>query len=367
MKTTPSIQALQSVGLLLLTAALFSCSTAPKQEVREHVTGPLNLVMEEPYGPVGDLSLEEYQRGVALVSRSGEALARPESDETIQHLGGLGVNSMALVVSWYQDTAQSELIFAKPSQSVKDEALVHAINQAHRSGIRVMLKPHVDVLDGTFRGEIAPSEAWFKSYREFILHYARIAEKYHVSLFCVGTELENASYAQWQKEWEGLIAEVRTIYRGKLTYAANWTEYETVSFWNRVDLIGIDAYFPVTKKTDPTQEELDRGWEEIAGKISAWRSAKQIDKPLIFTEIGYQSADGANVTPWQTTSRTEDQEEQAMVLEGMFRAMESKVWFKGMYWWNYFPRESWRPLDFTIKGKKAEQVLKKWYEKEENS
>lgn len=351
-----------AIAGIVAVLVLVSCSSTP-----EHKPGPLALTMEKPHGSVGDLTTGDYHKGVSLVSRSSDVLARPESDQTIEGFSSMGVTSVSLVVAWYQATAESEKIAAVPSQTVRDEALVHAINEAHRNGLKVMLKPHVDCLDGTFRGEIRPSEAWFASYREFILHYARLAETYHVSLLCVGTELENTSIQGWLPEWSRIIDEVRAVYKGKLTYAANWTEYGTVSFWDKIDFVGIDAYFPVTQKFDPSQEEIDGGWAQIAEKLAAWRTEQGISKPVIFTEIGYQSADGSNVTPWQTTSRKEDQEEQAMVLEGMFRAMEHREWFKGIYWWNYFPREAWKPLDFTIKGKKAEEVLRRWYEKEKSS
>jgi glycosyl hydrolase family 113 len=363
------MMALIALGLLfsIVLLSCSSCSTSRTEQVTEHVTGPLNLTMEMPYGSAGDFQTDEFHRGVSLVSRSAEILARPESDETIRTMPEVGATAMSLVVTWYQEAPQSEKIEPHPTQSIKDEALVHAINQAHRAEMKVMLKPHIDCLDGTFRGEIVASTAWFASYKAFILHYARLAEMYHVELLCFGTELENISFDQWKPEWTALITEIRKAYNGKITYAANWTEYPTVAFWDQVDFVGIDAYFPVTKKLDPTQDELDDGWKQIAGKISAWRSERGITKAVLFTEIGYQSADGANVTPWQTTSRKEDQNEQAMVLEGMFRAMEPMDWFQGVYWWNYYPREVWRPLDFTIKGKKAEQVLKKWYEKERSS
>ena len=45
--------------------------------------------------------------------------------------------------------------------------------------MEVMLKPHVDVIDGTFRGEIEPADraAWFASYGSMIDHYADLAER----------------------------------------------------------------------------------------------------------------------------------------------------------------------------------------------
>jgi hypothetical protein len=275
-------------------------------------------------------------------------------------LKDLGVGAVSLIVTWYQEKQDSTTIapVIEGGNTAREEAVIHAINEAHKNGIKVMLKPHVDCLDGTFRGDIMASDAWFKSYKDYMVHYAKLAQEFNVELFCVGTELENVSFEQWQKQWEDVIAEVRKVYKGKITYASNWTEYETVSFWDKVDFVGIDAYFPVTKKSEPSQEEMNKGWEETMGKLAKWHANKKIASPIIFTEIGYQSADGTNMTPWATGSTKEDQREQAMALTAMFNATAGKDWFRGIYWWNYFPTDVQRPLDFTIKGKQAEDVLK---------
>jgi hypothetical protein len=329
-------------------------------ELAKQLEAPQEIPRESPIPSPGALTLQEYQKGVVLASYNDAEFASADCDRMIGYLKGLGVNSVSLIVTWYQEKQDSPKIMPiiQGGNTAREEAVIHAINECHKNGIKVMLKPHVDCLDGTFRGDIIASEAWFKSYQEFIVHFAGLAQEYHVELFCIGTELENVSFDQWQKEWEHVIAEVRKAYKGKITYAANWTEYETVCFWDGMDFVGIDAYFPVTNKNDPSQAELDAGWEATLSKLAAWRANKKVASPVIFTEIGYQSADGTNRTPWQTDATQEDQQEQAMALEAVFNTTAGKEWFKGLYWWNYFPTDVQRPLDFTIKGKKAEDVLK---------
>ena len=327
------------------------------------IAAPKELKREKPLPGAGELTLSEYQCGVVLASYSDTELAGPDCDQMLKYLKGIGVDDVSLIVTWYQEKQDSEKIspIIEGGNTAREEAVIHAINEAHKNGLKVMLKPHVDCRDGTFRGNIIASDAWFKSYREYILHYAAVAEEYHVELFAIGCELENASFDQWKKEWMELIAEVRKVYHGKLTYAANWTEFETVCFWDQMDFIGIDAYFPLTQKPEPTQAELNQGWKTVMAKISAWKTNQKLNQPLILTEVGYQSADTTNITPWQTGSTKEDQAEQAMALEAMFEATKDLPWFKGMYWWNYFPTDVQRPLDYTIKGKKAEEVMKKWF------
>ena len=225
-----------------------------------------------------------------------------------------------------------------------------------------MLKPHIEVKSGEWRGEIIPSEEWFASYSNYIIRYAAMAEQYHVEVFSIGTELANTTYSEWQSYWESIIKEVRKNYSGRLVYGANWNEYKTVGFWDKLDFIGMSAYFPLTTKKDPTKEELVAGWKENCENIGQWLDSKGLDKPVIFTEIGYCSADGANTKPWSFSDISEesvDQEEQANSLEAMFIVCFQYPWFKGFYLWSYFPQERWSPLGYTIRGKLAEDVFKK--------
>jgi len=177
----------------------------------------------------------------------------------------------------------------------------------------------------------------------------------------VGTELENTTFSRWEKEWSDVIASVRGIYSGSLTYSANWTEYEEVPFWNELDLIGIDAYFPLSAVNEPAQEELINAWEGIADNIEKWLKEKELNKGVIFTELGYVSSDGTNKQPWATLTNPEDQKEQADCFDAALRVLSARSWFKGMYIWQYFPQERWSPLGYPIKHKEAEEVIEKWY------
>ena len=108
-------------------------------------------------------------------------------------------------------------------------------------------------------------------------------------------------------------------------------------------------------------QDLIDSWEGIADEIEEWRQEKGLtDKGVVLTEIGYPSADGANRQPWVAISETEDQQEQADCLEAVFTVLHKRSWFKGYYVWQYFPQERWSPLGFTVDGKRAEEVIRKW-------
>ena len=131
--------------------------------------------------------------------------------------------------------------------------------------------------------------------------------------------------------------------------------------------MGIDAYFPLTEKNDPTKEELISAWEGQADIIENWLKLKGISRPVIFTEIGYDTIDGTNTKPWRLIStrpeHIEDQQEQADCLDAMVTVLSKRSWFRGFYWWNYFPRPEVGPLGFTLRGKKGEEVLADWFNK----
>lgn len=118
-------------------------------------------------------------------------------------------------------------------------------------------------------------------------------------------DLMNARRTQSLVLWKGLIQEIRTIYSGKLTYAANFDNYMDVAFWQDLDFIGINAYFslrnPNKKITSKAtlKQTLENGWKRVFKNINAFRTTHGlIDKPMIFTELGYINRENTTIEPW---------------------------------------------------------------------
>lgn len=318
------------------------------------------------------------QKGMCYVTWEKDTFASEYSDSSLEKLANLGVEYVAIIVTQYQDKHNSTEIKVT-EQTPSDNSLRHAIKQAHKVGLKVMLKPHVDLIDrydGTYcRSDIGFAserdwEKWFQSYQDFILHYARMAEKLNVDLFCVGTELEFTT--QRTDMWrEKIISEVRKTYSGKLVYAANWDEYTKVEFWEDLDYVGIDAYFPLTYSSNPTLEDLKNGWKKWKAEIECWQ--KRVNKPVIFTEIGYSSSPLAPNAPWQvTTSGNADPEIQAKCYQAFFETVWDSGWLAGVYWWKWDTNtkaggDSNR--NFTPQNKPAQRILEanyKGYEPDRN-
>ena len=242
--------------------------------------------------------------------------------------------------------------------------MAHIIDAAHRLGLKVFLKPLVDLSpDGdAYRGTIRPddSRAWFASYTAFIAHYAEMAARTHVEEFAVGTELAGVSADR--AGWLGVVETIRSHYPGPLVYAANFDEYAHVAFWDRLDLVGIDAYWPVS--THPTADvaAMRRAWDPIVGRLTAF--AGGTGQRVLFTEAGYPSQRGSTAAPWSwTTSTTPDPAEQAAAYQALLSSMTGQPWWAGVFWWAWDLPSSADddPLGYSPHGKGAEDVVRRWW------
>jgi uncharacterized membrane protein len=286
-----------------------------------------------------------------------------------------GANWMGLLVTWYQQDASSNVIarHPDPNKDHTDARIRTAIRDAHSRGLQVMLKPHVDALNGQWRGDFNPSNAaaWFQSYTQFIVHYAQIAQEEGAELFCMGTEFKTISGAANRDRWVAVIGSIRNAYGGPLTYAANATfpadEFTSVSFWDQLDIIGLDGYFTLTDQNNPTLAQLISAWtsnrfgENIVAAVQNFASSRQ--KPLIFTEIGYKSTDGTNREPWNFgLSGAVDTAEQRDCYEAAFTVWsQQSTWMRGFFWWAWpVPPPAANDGDYNPRSKPAETVLRTW-------
>ena len=251
----------------------------------------------------------------------------------------------------------------------RDSAWIARIGRLRAAGYRVFVKPHLWITDpseGSWRAEVFPDDwtVWSTGYRDFILRYARLAAAAGAEQFCVGTELTRVS-GERPEFWRSLVAEVRTIYPGKLTYAANWyREFEQITFWETLDYIGVQAYFPLTEREHPDVGELERGWQPHLRALAA--VAQQHDRPLLFTELGYKSTPDAAIRPWewmehQPTLPDAAPDTQSNCYRAFFTTVWDQPWFAGVHLWQLRgPQRRGDPSDdrnFTPQGKPATAVI----------
>jgi hypothetical protein len=108
-----------------------------------------------------------------------------------------------------------------------------------------------------------------------------------------------------EKYWRTLIRKVRAVYSGRLTYAANFDQYQEVGFWDALDLIGINAYFPLRTLKDRDAEGpelydvLLDSWRTVLNRYTSFREENELGSmPVLLTEIGYTRRRRATLAPW---------------------------------------------------------------------
>ena len=243
------------------------------------------------------------------------------------------------------------------------------INELRKKNIKIMVKPQIWVSHGVFTGYIKMNtEANWKiletSYSSFILEYASLAQESNAEIFCIGTELENF-IKERPEYWHDLIKEIKTIYKGKLTYAANWDEFKRTPFWSELDFIGVDAYFPVSDKQTPTVEDCRAGWQKHKPVIKSLSETH--DKPILFTEWGYRSMDFTGKEPWNSDHTIESLnfEAQTNATQALFEEFWSEDWFAGGFVWkwfhNYERSGGKEDNQFTPQNKPVEKVIQTFY------
>lgn len=315
--------------------------------------------------------MSAFQKGIVYASWLPGEYSSAASDRTLaQSIKPLGANWIAIVVTCYQKRVTSTQIQCQPQSSTPTDAdLIHVIADAHRAGLRVMLKPHLDLADNSrqwrgkigFGGNNTSWQAWFSSYSEFIAHYAQLAQDTGTDYFVVGTELAKTTHRS--DEWRAVIRTVRKIYSGPLTYAAHHaTEEYGINWWDALDAIGIDAYYPLAQNDHPTVAQIKAVWTPIVARLG--RLSKKWGRPVILTEVGYESLAGANRTPWQVKGNTIEFEEQADSYQALFEAFAGQEWWHGVFWWVWTVNTSQENAfndNFTAYNKPAGDVLRKNY------
>ncbi|KQW19403.1 calcium-binding protein [Afipia sp. Root123D2] len=301
------------------------------------------------------------------------------AQSAMQGLAATEANAISISPRLFTANRTSSDVIADPGKTESDANIAATIADAHALGLSVLLKPMLTGLDGTNQGQLLPSDtnAFFASYKTEMLDLARVAEQSGVEMLSVGNELSKLSGDQYRDHWVDLIDSIRSVYHGELTYAAATDEAIHVSFWDKVSDIGINAYPPLTTKTDPTVGEMVAAWNSVSAN-DYWAAAidhkspveffhslaVDFGKPVLFTETGYRSVDGTNIAPggWSGSS-TQDVQEQRDAFEAFFQVWGSEggSWFKGAHIWDWDPDNAYSPTGYSPMGKPAEQLITDWF------
>ncbi|MFT6963193.1 MAG: hypothetical protein ACJAWV_002927 [Flammeovirgaceae bacterium] len=326
----------------------------------------------------------------------GIQINEPDHKKWTSKLKRVGMNTVSITVYARNGIWDSTELW----WTNKEHFVVKEIETAKQAGMKVVLIPRV-LLDHYYdknkflwHGMIMPKSdkelaEWFQYYEEYILYWAKIAEKYKVDVFAIGSEMrvlsatkpveelpelerfhldsaEQVTYIQdcmsfssqipkqelWVKgkdvnyetlknylesevavkqawaeqvayskqanyiqsinhrrelilaHWHQLIAKTRKLYSGKLTYAANFDNYQNIAFWDKLDFIGINAYFKLREyEAQQTNRgkyrDLLAGWRRVYFNINSFQKEMGLAKKVLFTELGYIYRENSTIIPWK--------------------------------------------------------------------
>lgn len=335
--------------------ALFAAAAGCSSE-RGTVRAESSLPVSAPTPPAGGRPWD----GLAYPVWEPDAYGGTEVFDGLADIAALGAGAVSLIPTWYVENTTTSLPSRDPEQTPSDSSLLAAIDEAHRLGLRVVLKPHIDLVDDGDRAEITPTDpgAWFARYRELMVAYATMAQRAGVEMLSVGTEL--AGTMDQRALWTSTINAIKAVYDGPLTYAANFDGYADVPFWGQLDVIGIDAYFELVDEPTTDVGQLVTAWEPVLDRLGKF--AGEHDRPMLFTEAGYVSQVGTTVEPWNWEIGTDrSDEEQVAGYQALLEATADRPWLKGVQWWMWDDLTDAgedQSLDYTPHGKPAEAVLR---------
>lgn len=325
------------------------------------MTGPAD---ERPLAVLAERQTPLPLRGAAMQLQRVDFIKTYYKD-SVDDIAAIGMDTVLFVVDAKMENGGSSRIYLDMRMTPSPESLGWLINYAKGKGLRVVLMPIV-LLDNPrgmeWRGTINPGEnwkGWWASYRSMLHHYAWIAEAHKVDVLVIGSEL--VSTEKMAAEWRTTIEQVRTTYKGMITYSANWDHYKDIPFWDQLDLIGMNSYWKLGDNSAVPLGEIRQRWTRIQGTVLGF--ARQQGKPLVFLEVGWCSLRNAAHEPWDYTKDHEpiDLDLQARLYRGFFEVWHGAPGFGGFMIWEWTPGDG-GPKDrgYTPEGKPAEKVLREW-------
>jgi len=352
-------------------AAWWSCSNGENgssilikvsmDQPKANITQPLLPIVPRPLSPA-----EEAYHGMAWqIHKSADCVRRARKQLT--EIAELGADTVLISNAGYQEHAGSESFQIDPAVTPSEEQWLDIFDTAHKIGLRVILMPIILLSDpqGTeWRGVINPPswDDWFDQYREFLMHFARIAQAGHVEVMAVGSEL--ISTEKYTDRWRQLIRDVRKVYLGKLSYSANWDHYKIVQFWDELDIVGMTSYYKLSEEPNPSFESLVETWKPIKRGILRWQ--KKVGKPLLFVEVGWCSQEGTSIEPWNYYHNEKVSEagfaEQRNCYRAFIETWSNTAEVGGIIWWEWTEDNGGlEDYNYTPRGKPAENVLRDWF------
>ncbi len=341
-------RALASLAILALPAAGNAWSLAGEDAIRGVTIGPI----ENAYHPNVGYGSPAYARSLDESRAWGATWVAITPFGRVADLAGNGVDPT----------------FEAPFEKNRAD-VARAIRMAHQRGLRVMLVPHLWVESGEWRAKIDPpsDEAWARwarSYSDFATTWARVAEEEHAEIFSAGVELRSWVTTGRAPSFFPVLDAIRRVYHGLVTYSANWDDVDDTVILGAIDVIGINAFYPLADANGASESKLAEGGRRVRDRVHAL--AERWGKPVLFTETGYTTRPDPAVRPWEWPDKMTqvhvDEAAQAAAYRALLAPLLDEPDFAGFFVWRVYadPDDTSQeaPWGFSPRAKQAELVVR---------
>ena len=302
-----------------------------------------------------------------------ESTQEKSNSDYVHSVKRISTNWIAIIPFLFMNNTSPQIAYncEKNWWGSTPEGIKNTVKYAKKSQIKTFLKPHFWVDNVGWAGELDFSKkdwtTWETNYTKLILDFAILAESIKIDMLCIGVELKS-SINERPQFWMELIPKIKALYHGKITYAANWDNYSQIPFWDQLDYIGIDAYFPLSQQNLPSKKILLQKWKYHSKEIA--RFTIKNNKPILFTEMGYRSTNKCAGNQWEIENRNDTTEinmaSQVNAFNALFETFWQKEWFAGGFIWE------WHTFDnnaggisnsnYTPQHKPSEKIIKQWFD-----
>jgi len=257
--------------------------------------------------------------------------------------------------------------FEAPHAENRD-AVRRAVRMAHARGLSVFLVPHLWIESGDWRARIDPVTdqgwaAWARSYEAYVTGWAQLAEETGVDMLAAGVELRSWVTTPRAPSFAAMLGRLRRVYHGLLTYSANWDDAADTVVLGALDVIGVNAFYPLAERAGASPDELRAGGLRVRDDVRRLAAAWQ--KPVVFTEIGYTARPDPAYHPWEWPDAMRDvrvdEDAQAEAYRALVAPLLDEPSFAGFFVWRIYadPDDVSQERDwgFSPRGKRAERVV----------
>jgi hypothetical protein len=363
-------------AIIVVSASLVYLFTAGRALEQPSVTTPTTI----PFTPLAELSQSrpptpcsakqrDFQMGVAFPQWGTDAYSERDA-KWLTELPNMRVQTAAcwieMPVLFYQASLTSMTVTQGPS-TPSLASFNYGVHLAHALGLHIFVTPLLQVNGSQpWAGAIQFStvqqeQKWFASYWQAIKPYAIAAAQAGVEQFALGTEEEWLQQNAPASLWNGLIANLRGVFPGTLTYDMNWTSLQKQPpAWMHnpgLKMIGVSTYLPIIdtpERVDPAQ--IFGLWKQkVKNQLDSFSTA--LGEPIFISEIGFRNSSDALYNSWESTSSAPaDPAEQAAACDAALANILPDQHILGSFFWGWDDAGA-----FNLKGLQAAAVVHRYY------